>query len=103
MFRLIVLQMHPVGIYLALRQRSTVLRHKIAECRTFKNTEKTQIMIKKVATVIVAVVLAGLLSQSALADVTGGGPGGSAPDTGSIVLLFSMAIGGLAAVKRFLR
>lgn len=54
--------------------------------------------MKRIANVIVAVALVGLLSQSAFAF-----NGGPAPDACSTVALLSLAIGGLAALKRFMR
>ena len=62
---------------------------------------ETKFMLKKIANIVVVAVLVGLLSQSAFA-VTGS-HGASAPDAGSTAMLFSLAIGGLAALKRFLR
>lgn len=56
-------------------------------------------MLKKIANIVVAAVLVGLLSQSAFATP----PTHGAPDAGSSALLFSVAIGGLAALKRFMR
>jgi len=61
-------------------------------------------MMKRIATVIVAVALLGLLSQSVFAYPTGrSSPPGGAPDAGATSALVVIAIGGLAAAKRFLR
>ena len=57
-------------------------------------------MMKRIANVIVVVALAGLLSQTAFATPTADPP---VPDAGSSLALFSLAIGALAALKRFLR
>jgi uncharacterized YccA/Bax inhibitor family protein len=58
-------------------------------------------MLKKIVNIVAVAVLVGLFSQSAFANV--GGHGQSAPDAGSTAMLFSVAIGGLAAFKRWLR
>jgi hypothetical protein len=55
-------------------------------------------MIKRIANVSVVVALAGLIAQSAMAN-----PDRGAPDAGAASLLLVIAVGGLAAVKRFLR
>jgi len=54
-------------------------------------------MKKRIANVVVAVGLVGLLSQSAFARVE------HVPDAGSSSLLVGIGLGALAAVKRFLR
>jgi hypothetical protein len=57
-------------------------------------------MMKRITTITVAVAIVSLLSQSALADPIGTR---GAPDAGTTSALLLMAIGGLAALKRFLR
>jgi len=54
-------------------------------------------MMKRIANVIVVVALVGLLSQSAFAFIQ------PAPDAGSSATLVCLAIGGLVALKRFMR
>jgi len=54
-------------------------------------------MKKVIANIVLSVGLIGLLTQSALATPQ------RAPDAASTAVLFSLAIGALAAVKRFLR
>jgi hypothetical protein len=54
-------------------------------------------MIKKIANVLLVVALAGLFTQSAMAIPD------RAPDAGSASLLLALAVGGLAAARKFLR
>jgi len=58
-------------------------------------------MIKRIANIVIVVALAGLMSQSAFAAPPPHGV--SAPDSGSVAVMLSAAIGGLAALKRFWR
>jgi hypothetical protein len=56
--------------------------------------------MKTIFRIVMAVGMAGLLSQSAFADL---GEHTGTPDSGSTLALFSVAMGGVAALKRFLR
>ena len=56
-------------------------------------------MRKRIVDVIMAFAIVGLLTQSAFANF---GPN-EVPDAGASSLLFAMAVGGLAALRRFLR
>jgi crotonobetainyl-CoA:carnitine CoA-transferase CaiB-like acyl-CoA transferase len=58
-------------------------------------------MIKRIANIVIVIALAGLMSQTAFANYPPHGTG--APDSGSVALMLSAAIGGLAALKRFWR
>jgi hypothetical protein len=55
-------------------------------------------MMKKIANVAVVVALVGLFTQSAMAF-----PTQPAPDAGTSSLLLAIAVGGLAAARRFMR